>query len=121
MGHLKGQAQRDVSRSDCGRDATTPAPACSSRSTRRPPTVTEAQTQLNGAQAAYTQQAENQLGSRQAVAVSPASIATNDRKQVAQIAILFGLLVGVLIGVAAVMALASRTSRPSLSPSWPVA
>ncbi len=75
--------------------------------------VTEAQTQLNGAQALYTQQCETNTTSRQAVAVAPASIATNDRKQVAQIAILFGLLVGGVIGVAAVLAFGARASRPT--------
>ena len=52
----------------------------------------------------YTQQSENSTTSRQAVSVTPATTASNDRKQVAQIAILFGLLIGGVIGVAAVLA-----------------
>ena len=64
---------------------------------------------------------ENQLGSRQTVTSSRAVSATNDRKQVAQIAILFGLLVGLLIGVAcrAGARLAKLRARPEPL-SWPV-
>lgn len=74
-------------------------------------TLAEAQTELNGTQLAYSQQAENQLGSRQTVTASPAVIASNDRKQVAEIAILIGLLAGLLVGLGAALALSSRNAR----------
>jgi len=111
--HLKGQAQTETQSQTLtsGQTATTPSPRMQRQIDEATAKVTEAQTQLNGAQAAYTQQSENALTSRQAVAVSPASSAANDRKQVAQIAILLGLLIGVLIGIAAAVALASRAAR----------
>jgi capsular polysaccharide biosynthesis protein len=73
--------------------------------------LAQAQTQLNGTQLAYSQMAENQLGSRQTVTASPAVGATSDRNQVAQIASLIGLLAGGLIGLAAATAFASRSTR----------
>ena len=113
VGHLKGQAQREIAEpgSDLGPNGHHPFACMQQQIDEATARVTEAQTQLNGAQAAYTQQSENALTSRQAVAVSPASSATNDRKQVAQIAILIGLLIGVLIGVASAIALASQAAR----------
>jgi capsular polysaccharide biosynthesis protein len=112
---LKGQAQRQIASQTLtsGQTATTPSPRMQRQIDEATAKVTEAQTQLGGAQAAYTQQSESALTSRQAVAVSPASSATSDRKQVAQIAILLGLLIGVLIGIAAAVALASRSARPA--------
>lgn len=109
---LKSQAQTQIA----SQTLTTGAPATPSMQRKidnATAKVTEAQTQLSAAQAAYVQQSENSLTSRLAVTVAPASSATNDRKQVAQIAILFGLLVGGVIGVAAVMALGARASRPA--------
>lgn len=73
--------------------------------------LAEAQTELNGTQLAYSQLEENQLGSRQTVTASPAVSASNDRKQVAEIAILIGLLAGLLVGSGAVLALSSRNAR----------
>ena len=73
--------------------------------------LAEAQTELNGTQLAYSQEAENQLGSRQTVTASPAVSASNDRKQVAEIAILIGLLAGLLVGLGAVLALSSLNAR----------
>ena len=73
--------------------------------------VAAAQAQMNGAQAAYTQLAASQPGSRSAVTVSPALSASSDRKQVAEIAVLLGLLVGLVVGVATAMALAARAAR----------
>ncbi len=73
--------------------------------------LAQAQTELNGTQLAYSQQAENQLGSRQTVTASPAVSGSSDRKQVAQIAILIGLLAGLLVGLGAALALSSRSAR----------
>ncbi len=115
---LKAQAQRQEADQALTATTTTTGPATPDPVIQRQideatAKVTEAQTQLSGAQALYTQQSENNTTSRQAVSVAPASIATNDRKQVAQIAILFGLLVGGVIGVAAVLAFGARASRPT--------
>lgn len=111
---LKSQAQIQIASHTltAGKPAT-PDPTMQREIDDAMATVTEAQTQLNAAQAVYVQQSENSLTSRLAVAVAPASSATSDRKQVAQIAILFGLLVGGVIGVAAVMALGATASRRS--------
>jgi hypothetical protein len=115
VGHLKSQPQRQLQNQTLtsGQTATTPSPRMQRQIDEATAKVAEAQTQLNGAQAAYTAQAENGLTARQAVALSPASSATSDRKQVAQIAILLGLLIGVLIGIAAAVAIASRSARPA--------
>ena len=115
---LKAQAQRQEADQALTATTTTTGPATPDPGMQRQideatAKVTEAQTQLSGAQALYTQQSETNTTSRQAVSVAPASIATNDRKQVAQIAILFGLLVGGVIGVAAVLAFGARASRPA--------
>lgn len=72
--------------------------------------VAAAQTRLNGAESAYTQQVATQAGTRQAIATSSALIATSDREQIAQIAILLGLLIGAVVGVAAAMSLGARTA-----------
>lgn len=115
VAHIKSQAQRAIQNQilTSGQTATTPSPSMQRQIDEATAKVTEAQTQLNGAQAAYSLQAENGLTARQAVAVSPASSATNDRKQVAQIAILLGLVIGVLIGMAAAVAIASPSARPA--------
>ena len=112
FGQLKGQAARETSSSvaETGTQ-TTPDPKLQHQIEQATAAVADAQTQLTGAQAAYTAQAQNQFGSRQTVTASRAVSATNDRKQVAQIAILFGLLIGLLIGVASAMAIGSRTFR----------
>jgi capsular polysaccharide biosynthesis protein len=117
VGRLKGQAQNEARTQSLSQTTTSSQPTIDPALQRKiddaTAKVTEAQTQLAGAQGAYTQQAENQLSSRQAVAVSPASSATNDRRQVAQIAILLGLVIGVLIGLGAAVGLASRSGRPA--------
>lgn len=112
LGHLKGQAAGQRRQAELlGSTNTNPSPKLQKQIEDATADVAYAQAQLNGAQAAYTQQAENQLGSRQTVSSSQALTATNDRKQVAQIAILLGLLCGVLIGIAGATAIASRSSR----------
>jgi hypothetical protein len=111
VGHLKRQVQRQAAATLAPGEIATPNARQQRQIDEATAKVTQAQSQLNGAQAAYTQQSENALTSRNSVAESPASAATNDRKQVAQIAILLGLLIGVLIGVAAAVALAPRSAR----------
>jgi subunit length determinant Wzz-like protein len=111
--HAQAQAQTTDTTSIAGTTtgAATPSPALQNQINTASAQVAEAQTQLGGAQAAYTQQAENQLTFREAVTVSPALTASSDRKQVAQVAILVGLLIGLLIGAAGALALGSRSSR----------
>ena len=111
LGHLKGQAAHQAQQASLLGTTTssTPDPHLQQLIEQASADVTDAQAQLAGAQSAYTQQAENQLGSRQTVTASPALTATNDRKQVAQIAILLGLLCGLLIGIAGAMLIASRS------------
>lgn len=114
VAHFKRQAQSEIRNQTLtsGQTATTTtSPRMQRQIDEATAKVAQAQTQLSGAQAAYTVQAENGLTARQAVSLSPASGATNDRRQVAQIAILLGLLIGVLIGIAAAVALASRSVR----------
>ena len=112
LGHLKGQAARQAQQASLlGTTSTTPTPGLQKQIDQATADVAGAQAQLTGAQSAYNQQAENQLGSRQTVTTSQALIATNDRKQVAQIAILLGLLCGALIGIAGATLIASRSSR----------
>ena len=112
FGQLKGQAARETSSSVAGTGTqTTPDPTLQHQIEQATAAVADAQTQLQGAQGAYTAQAQNQFGSRETVTASRAVSATNDRKKVAQIAILFGLLVGLTIGVASAMAIGSRTLR----------
>jgi hypothetical protein len=111
---LKGQAQRQIASQTVTTGASaTLSPPMQRQIDEATAKVTEAQTQLSGAQAVYTQQSENALTSRQAVSIAPALSATNDRNQVAQIAILLGLLIGGVVGVAAAMALGARASRPA--------
>ena len=100
LGHLRGQAL-----------GATPNPGLQSQIDDATANVAEAQTRLNGAESAYTQQAATLSNVRQAIAVSSALSATSDRKQVAQIAILLGLLIGAVIGVAAAMSLGARRAR----------
>jgi hypothetical protein len=121
VGQLKRRAQAEIQNQalTSGQTATTASPRMQRQIDEATARVTQAQTQLSGAQAAYTQQSENALTSRQAVTVSPASGATSDRKQVAQIAILLGLLTGMLIGIAAAVALASRAARRPVNRRWP--
>ena len=112
LGHLKGQAAGQARQASLlGQTSTTPSPRLQKQIEQATADVAYAQAQLTGAQSAYTQQAENQLGSRQTVSSSQALTATNDRKQVAQIAILLGLLCGVLIGIAGASVVAPRSSR----------
>jgi Chain length determinant protein len=101
LGVLRGQAAA----------TTTPSTGLQQRINAATANVAVAQTRLDGAQEAYTEQATTQASARQAIATSRALIATSDRKQVAQVAILLGLLVGLVIGVAAAMALAARRAR----------
>jgi capsular polysaccharide biosynthesis protein len=111
---LKAQAQRqEASQTLTTIGPATPSPRMQRQIDEATANVTEAQTQLSGAQAVYTQQSENNTTSRQAISVAPASGATNDRKQVAQIAILLGLLIGGVVGVAAALALGVRAARPA--------
>jgi hypothetical protein len=88
----------------------TPSPALQNQINNATANVAAAQTRLTGAEDAYMQQAATQASTRQAIATSSALSATGDRKQVAQIAILLGLLVGAVVGVAAAMALAARSA-----------
>lgn len=112
LGHLKGQAAGQARQAALlGETSTTPDPRLQNQIEQATADVADAQAQLTGAQSAYTQQVENQLGSRQTVSASAALSATNDRKQVAQIAILLGLLCGLVIGIAGAAAIASRSSR----------
>ena len=112
LGHLKGQAARQAQQASLlGTTSTTPTPGLQKQIEQATADVVYAQAQLTGAQSAYTQQAENQLGSRQTVTSSQALTATNDRKQVAEIAILLGLLCGLLIGIAGAALIASRSPR----------
>jgi Chain length determinant protein len=109
---LKAQAQKQ----EASATLTTTAPATLDPIMQRriddaTAMVTQAQTQLSGAQAVYTQQSENTATSRQAVSIELASTAPSDRTQVTQIAVLFGLLVGGVIGAAAIMMLGSLVSR----------
>jgi capsular polysaccharide biosynthesis protein len=113
---LKAQAQRQEASQTLTTTTSGPAlpdPRMQRQIDEATAKVTDAQTQLSGAQAVYTQASENNTTSRQAVSLAPASSASNDRRQVAQIAILFGLLVGGVIGVAAVLALGARATRPA--------
>lgn len=112
LGHLKGQAAGQARQASLsGETSTTPSPGLQAQIDQATADVAYAQAQLTGVQSAYTQQAENQLGSRQTVSSSQALTASSDRKQVAQIAILLGLLCGLLIGIAGATAIASRYSR----------
>jgi hypothetical protein len=111
LGHLKGQAAGQARQASLlGGTSTTPSPRLQKQIEQASADVADAQAQLTGVQSAYTQQAENQLGSRQTVTASAALTANNDRKQVAQIAILLGLLCGLLIGIAGATLIASRSS-----------
>jgi hypothetical protein len=100
LGHLKSQAL-----------GTTPSAGLQSQIDNATANVAAAQTRLNGAEDAYTQQAATQASTRQAIATGSALSATSDRKQVAQIAILLGLLIGAVVGVAAALALGARNAR----------
>jgi hypothetical protein len=112
LGHLKGQAAGQARRASLlGETSTTPSPGLQKQIEQATAEVADAQAQLTGAQSAYTQQAENQLGSRQTVSSSQALTAASDRRQVAQIAILLGLLCGLLVGIAGATAIASRSTR----------
>lgn len=115
LGHLKGQAQRQLQSQSLTQAGTSTGPTVDPALQRQiddaTAKVAQEQTRLNGAQSAYTMQAENQLTARQAVALSPASAASNDRKQVAQVAVLLGLMIGVLLGVASAAGLASAAWR----------
>ena len=73
LGHIKGQALGG-----------TPSPGLQTQIDNATADVAEAQTRLSGAESAYTLQAENQPGVREAIATSSALIATSDRKQVAE-------------------------------------
>jgi capsular polysaccharide biosynthesis protein len=75
--------------------------------------VTEAQTRLSADQAAYSNIAAEQASGRTAVTPTEATAAPSDRKQVAQVAILLGLVIGGLIGAAAALGLAPRTPPTS--------
>ncbi len=111
---LKAQAAKQEANQSLTTTGTTPvsaSPALQRQIDEATAKATSAQTELQGAQAVFTQQAESATTSRQAVSVSPATSAPSDRTQVAQIAILFGLLAGGVIGVAAVLAFGSRASR----------
>ena len=65
LGHLKGQAAGEARQASLlGETSTTRDPRLQNQIEQATADVADAQTQLNGAQSAYTQQAENQLGSR---------------------------------------------------------
>ena len=103
LGHLKGKALGG-----------TPSPDLQSKIDRATADAAVAQTRLSGAQLAYTQQAGTQSSERQQIASSRALTATSDRRQTAEIAILLGLLVGAVLGVAAAMALGTRATAPAV-------
>ncbi len=102
LGHLKSQAL-----------GATASPGLQNQINDATANVAAAQTRLDGAQEAYTQQVTTQASTRQAIATSSALIATSDRKQVAEIAILLGLLIGAVVGVAAAMSLGARNAGSS--------
>ena len=114
LGHLKGQAARAQT---LGLTPTT-SPGLQNQIDAATAQVTEAQTQLSGAQSAYENLAAAQASERTSVTASPATIATSDRKQVAEIAILLGLLVGGLVGVAGAVALGAGLARTHLRSAW---
>ena len=99
LGHLKSQTL-----------GATASPGLQNQINDATANVTAAQTRLEGAASAYTQQTATQASTRQAIATSSALSATSDREQVAQIAILLGLLSGAVVGVAAAMALGARNA-----------
>ncbi len=99
LGHLKSRAL-----------GVTASPGLQNQINDATANVSAAQTRLDGAASAYTQQVATQASTRQAIATSSALIATSDRKQVAQIAILLGLLIGAVVGIAAAMSLGARNT-----------
>jgi capsular polysaccharide biosynthesis protein len=111
LGHLKGQAQGQAARAQALGLTSTTSPGLQNQIDAATAQVIEAQTQLNGAQAAYTNLAAAQGSERTSISRSLATTATSDRTQVAEIAILLGLLIGGLVGAAAAMALARGLAR----------
>jgi len=107
LGHLKGEAQGQPA---LGLTPTT-SPGLQNQIDAATAQIVEAQTQLTGSQSAYENLVAAQASERTSVTASPATIATSDRKQVAEIAILLGLLVGGLVGVAGAVALGAGLAR----------
>jgi capsular polysaccharide biosynthesis protein len=107
VAHLKGQAQRQESNTG----ATTPSPGLQKQTDSATAVVTQAQTRLSADQSAYASVAAEQAGGRTAITPTQATVASSDRKQVAQVAILLGLVIGGLIGGAGALWLAGRSHR----------
>jgi capsular polysaccharide biosynthesis protein len=116
LSHLKSQAGSQASQASQTLGATTtssPSPGLQNQIDAANAKVTEDQTRLSGDQAAYSDIAAQQASGRTAVTQTQATTATSDRKQVAEIAILLGLVIGALIGGAAALGLAARAPRTS--------
>jgi capsular polysaccharide biosynthesis protein len=112
VSHLKVQAQHEESQASVGQTtASFPSPVLQKQIDAANAKVTEAQTRLNGDQTAYSGIAAAQASGRTAITGTQATAATGDRKQVAEIAILLGLLIGALVGAAAAVGLGLRSPR----------
>jgi capsular polysaccharide biosynthesis protein len=109
LSRLKDQAQHQESLTG----SNNPSPGLQNQIDAATADVTQVQTRLSADQAAYSNIAAEQASGRTAITPTQATIASGDRKQVAQIAILLGLLVGTLVGGAAALALGTRTARAS--------
>jgi capsular polysaccharide biosynthesis protein len=109
VAHLKSQAQRQ----ETNTGSSTPSAGLQKQIDNVTAAVTAAQTRLSADQSAYSNIAAQQASGRTAVTPTQATAAPSDRKQVAQVAILMGLVIGGLIGAAAALGLAAQTSPQS--------
>jgi uncharacterized protein involved in exopolysaccharide biosynthesis len=116
LGHLKSQAARQESSQAAQSVGQTtpdqPSAAIQKQIDAATADVTEAQTRVTGDQAAYSDLTAAQASGRTTVTGTEATSSASDRKQVAQVAILLGLVVGGLVGSAAALLLARRDPRP---------
>jgi capsular polysaccharide biosynthesis protein len=115
VSHLKVQAQHEEAQSSVGQTTTAsfPSPGLQKQIDAANAKVTAAQTRLNGDQTAYAGITAAQASGRTAITETRATSATSDRKQVAEIAILLGLLFGALVGAAAAVGLGVPSPRTS--------
>lgn len=115
LNHLKAEAQRqEASQTTVGQTTTSgPSPALQNQIAATTANITEAQTRLSGDEAAYSNIAAAQASGRTAITPAQATTATSDRKQVAEVAILLGLVIGALVGAAAALGLGVRLPRTS--------
>lgn len=115
LSKLKGQAARQASEALALGQTTTSGPSAGLQNQLDATTakITEAQTRLSGDQAAYSDIAAEQASGRTSITGTQATAANSDRKQVAEIAVLLGLLIGGLVGAAAALGLAARVPRTS--------